>query len=189
MSGHIYSRKKYDSCYFEDDIYISKYEGDYRTNPIQTSAPKCGLNVTTPRGGDSFFNPMNKTKPEDLIDLESHLRNIDSYEFCDNTDPNEIRKKTMMLNSKIDYSFTDCQPNLNTGFERLQKSKLDYKSPTWNGLPFPLERNEDSVFFGFGKPSEYGDDNYGDNRFGMSTRLVYKDVKPYKQDELLKVRN
>lgn len=174
MTG-IYTRKIYDECYDYDNVYSLTYEGNYKTNPIQHNMPLCGPNNTSIVGRDYWFNPRNGVNPGNFADLESHLKNIDSYEYCDNTDPREIRKKSIYLTNKVKTDKISCNDKLDTGFERLTESKLDFKGSTYNGFGFPLETNETSVFFGF------GEDTFGDNRFGVSSRIISKDTKPADQ--------
>jgi hypothetical protein len=177
MSG-AYTRKLYDHCDMEEQDRISKGNGNYNLS----KDPKLHKARLRPNGimqsRDSIFNPHRKIHIGAMVDLESHLRNIDDNENnndrCgDKTIKEKNRIAGKIYNDDVKQKFGKAEQRLAPSYSRMERPAQDVRSMTINRFDFPVTDPRAEIFYGF-----EGTQQVGDMRFGMDTRLDARDMDP-----------
>jgi hypothetical protein len=170
MSG-IYSRQNYDDCYYP--ILKKMTEGSIKHNINDDKIyNNFFINHNVPTNSKTaFMSSLDYQNIESLIDLESHLKNLDiplSHQIEGRTilERNEISKK---ISDKIikkdcsDEEFTD----LNT---RLENPPIFIRETTITRFDYPIVPHTSYLYDGFENTYQIGN-----SRSGVNTRLMAKD--------------
>ena len=174
MSGN-YSRKLYDDCFQENIIKTSKGPGTYWLHPDQKSNEPCLAPQSVLGQKDNFFNPYRVNDIGHNVNIESHLKRIDLTDsHCSqgrtlaemNTTGKHLESKLTKKTNK------NCNRNLESSFSRLEHPVIDVKSMTTSRFDFPIEDPRGQVFYGM------TDEQSGDSRFGINSRLDARDMDP-----------
>lgn len=172
MSG-TYNRKKYDHCDLEEQDRISKGVGNYNLS----KDPKQHEQHLRPTGimqnKDTIFNPHRKSHVGSMVDLESHLRNLDERDDrCGDKTINEKNKRAQKIyNNKVKPTLKPADRTLEASYARMERPAQDVRSMTVNRFDYPVSDPRAEIFYGFD-----GTEQVGDMRFGMNTRLDARDM-------------
>lgn len=169
MNG-IASNILYDDCYSKEQCKQQQRPGLYRIEPL------FGHNIS--RCYSPFGTRNNKARnsgeiilddPGLKVDLESSLRGIDSTTSkC--IDGNTLQDKNRQLQS-FGYmnQFNNCPSFMDTTYSRLGYEEVREKSI--NRFSYPIVDPKQTVYYGI----NCMEDQCGNNRFGLNTRLQIKD--------------
>lgn len=170
MSG-IYCRQNYDENYYS--ILKNTTEGPSKQviNSDKISNSYC-INSNIPMGSKAaFLSSLDYTNIENLIDLESHLKNLDlplSHEINGRT----IQERNIISN-KISSNIIkeNCNNNdfldINT---RLENPSIFIRETTLSRFDYPIVPHTNYYYNGYDNTLQTGN-----NRCGVNTRLIAKD--------------
>ena len=174
MSG-IFSRKIYDDCYQNNRLNQGTAPGSYKVNTNQIQNKSClAINGMNNSHG-IWYTPEEQINIESLLDIESHLKNLDL------PDSRCLEGRTMIeknvyanfLSKNIKSNQTICSKSLEIGNTRLEGCVSDVKMMNQSRFDFPIQDPRSNVYFGFG-----GSEQVGSNRFGINTRYQAKSMRP-----------
>lgn len=170
MSG-IYSRQNYDYCYYPILKKMTEESINHNINDDKIYSNFC-INHNVPTNSKTaFMSSLDYKNIENLIDLESHLKNLDiplSQQIEGRTilERNKISKQ---ISDKIikkdcsDEEFTD----LNT---RLENPPIFIRESTFTRFDYPIVPHTSYLYDGFENTLQTGN-----SRSGVNTRLMAKD--------------
>jgi len=174
MSG-TYNRKLYDRCDLLEQDRISKSVGNYHLSHDPHPHKACLLPTGIMQTKDNIFNPHRKSHIGTMIDLESHLMNLDeSDDRCgDKTIAQKNKRANAIYGKKSEPNSQMCNNDLRANYSRMENPAQDIRSMTFDRFDFPVTDPQAEVFFGFA-----GTNTVGDMRFGLDTRLDARDSDP-----------
>lgn len=176
MSG-IQSRKLYDNCYQDIQVRQTTAPGNYRVNPTSNVNGSCNVQNGIHGYGSTWYEPNAVQNIASLVDIESHLKNID---LPDSRCPNgrtllEKNKYMQTLSRKtIPSSAGNCNRTLEQIPTRLVQPVSDIRGATQSRFDFPIVDPRAFAYFGMGPAS----DQNGSSRNGVNSRLATKDMNP-----------
>lgn len=176
MSG-IQSRKMYDDCYQNVQIQQSTGPGNYRVHSNSNANQSCNVQNGINNFRNTWYAPGVVQNLGLLVDIESHLKNIDLPDsYCPNGRTLLEKNKYMQsLSAKaIPSGSNDCNRNLEQIPTRLVHPVSDIRGSTQSRFDFPIVDPRSFAYFGMGT----GSDQNGSSRFGVNSRLTTKDMKP-----------
>lgn len=170
MSG-IYSRQNYDDCYYPILKKMTEESINHNINDDKIYSNFCINNNVPTNSKTAFMSSLDYKNIENLIDLESHLKNLDiplSQQIEGRTilERNKISKQ---ISDKIikkdcsDEEFTD----LNT---RLENPPIFIRESTFTRFDYPIVPHTSYLYDGFENTLQTGN-----SRSGVNTRLMAKD--------------
>ena len=170
MSG-IYSRQNYDDCYYPILKKMTEGSIDHNINDDKIYNNFC-INHNVPTNSKTaFMSSLDYKNMENLIDLESHLKNLDlplSHQIDGRTilERNEISKKfsdKLIKKDCCNEEFAD----LNT---RLEDPPIFIRESTITRFDYPIVPHTSYLYNGFENTLQTGN-----SRSGVNTRLMAKD--------------
>lgn len=174
MSGS-YNRKLYDHCDLAEQDRISKGNGNYNLNKDSKKHKASLRPIGIMQNKDSIFNPHRMIHVGAMVDLESHLRNLDENDDrCGDKSIKEKNKRAEKIyGEKQKQTFEKAERGLESSYSRMEHPAQDVRSMTVNRFDFPVTDPRAEIFYGF-----EGTEQVGDLRFGMNTRLDARDMDP-----------
>jgi hypothetical protein len=170
MSGY-YSKKKYDYCDQESLINIETGPGSYKTLPIQVKHEHCNI-YNTVSNTSNIWQANTPTNLNYIVDIDSHLKNLNipDSKCLDQRTLIEKDYKIKELLNKMDINNNECNKELESNYTRLEIPTYIYKERPQTRIEFPIIDPRLYVYEGI------TDEQYGNNRFGVNTRLQAKDM-------------
>ena len=172
MSGY-YSKKKYDCCDQQNIVNIETGPGTYKTLPIQIKHEQCNLYNTAPNISN-IWQANTTSNLNYIVDIESHLKNLDipDAKCLDKRTILDKDKHAHELLNKINVDTNECNRVLEPNYTRLEIPTFIYKEKPQTRVEFPIIDPRFYVYEGL-------PDQYGNDRFGVNTRLQAKDMSGY----------
>lgn len=169
MAG-INSRPRFDTCDIPNILAITENPGKYILDESQISqSPYCINNIQGLSTRSGRVSALDHKNAASLIDIESHLYNLDTplsncYQTIDNKNT-----KAQLLASGLDTGVCNAE-QLKTIYSKLDIDTTLYREATLHRFDFPIIPPTDFIYYGI-----EGTEQVGSNRDGVNTRLQAKD--------------
>jgi hypothetical protein len=184
MSG-IYTRKKYDDSYYPMVKNMTEGNGQHVISSERIYNNYCINNNVPINSRTAFMSNMDYKNMDHLIDLESHLKNLDiplsnQIEGRTINERNEISNKiskNIIKNNCNDNDYLD----INT---RLENPPILVRGITTSRFDYPIVPHTSYYYDGYKNTLQTGN-----NRSGINTRLIAKDIAKEKMTKDNKICN
>jgi hypothetical protein len=170
MSG-IYSRKNYDECYYPILKKMTETGINHKISNKFIEHNYCINNNVPMNSRTGFMSNLDYKNIEHLVDLESHLKNID-LPLSQQINGRTISERNVLSNRISEKIIKeDCNNeefvDINT---RLDDPPIFIRETTFNRFEYPIVPHTSYLYDGYENTLQKGN-----NRSGVNTRLMAKD--------------
>lgn len=170
MSG-IYSRKNYDDCYYPILKTMTEASINHQISDERIQNNYCINNNLPINSRTAFMSSLDYKNIENLVDLESHLKNLD-LPLSQQINGRTISERNVILNNISDKIIkAECKDEEFTDIStRLENPPIFIREATITRFDFPIVPHTSYVYDGYDNTLQTGN-----NRSGVNTRLMAKD--------------